>query len=97
MKKKLKERKGWKTPERIHVHENATNHGECFTQWKEMKGNLAENKGFTDPEPEAQNGKEKQKWLDVVSTRNLHCKHMAGTCTRDRCALNVHVKHSDLT
>ncbi|XP_053156027.1 zinc finger MYM-type protein 5-like isoform X3 [Hemicordylus capensis] len=40
----------WKAPERICVHENAKNHRECFTQWKEMERNIAGNRGLIDAE-----------------------------------------------
>lgn len=62
----------WKAPERISVHENAKNHRECFTQWKEMERNLAENRGVIDVELQSQIEKEKQKWRDILR-RILHC------------------------
>ena len=63
----------WKALERICVHENAKNHRECFTQWKE---NLSENT-IIDEELQSQIEKEKQKWRDIL-TRILHCiKYLA--------------------
>lgn len=62
----------WKAPERISVHENAKNHRECFTQWKEMERNLAGNRGVIDAVFQSQIEKEKQKWRDIL-TRILHC------------------------
>ncbi|XP_022235457.1 uncharacterized protein LOC111083310 [Limulus polyphemus] len=48
----------WEAHERISVHENAKNHWECFTQWKEMERNLAVNKGLIDVELQSQIEKE---------------------------------------
>ena len=48
------------------VHENAKNHRECFTQWKELERNLTENKGIIDAELQVLMEKEKQKWRDIL-------------------------------
>ena len=62
----------WKAPERLTVHENAKNHRECFTQWKEMERHFAANKGIVDAELQTQIETEKQKWRNVLK-RILHC------------------------
>ncbi|XP_053119697.1 52 kDa repressor of the inhibitor of the protein kinase-like [Hemicordylus capensis] len=67
----------WKAPERICVHENAKNHWECFTQWKEMERNIAGNRGLIDAELQSQIEKEKQRWREILS-RILSCiKYLA--------------------
>ncbi|XP_053158016.1 uncharacterized protein LOC128347425 isoform X2 [Hemicordylus capensis] len=68
----------WKAPERLNSHENARNHRECFTKWKEMERNLVGNGGVIDTVHESQIVKEKQKWRDIL-TRILHCIQFLAT------------------
>ena len=63
--------KHWKVPERNSVHENAKNHRECFTQWRELERILAEHR-FIDAELQSQIENEKQNWRDILM-RISHC------------------------
>lgn len=64
--------KQWKLPDRISLHENAKNHRECFTMWKEMEANLVENRGVIDAALQTAMETEKKNWRDIL-TRVLHC------------------------
>ncbi|XP_048344871.1 uncharacterized protein LOC125428571 isoform X2 [Sphaerodactylus townsendi] len=62
----------WKRNNMVILHENGSNHRECFTQWKLMERNLAKSRGMIDTDLQTEVEKERQKWRDIFS-RVLDC------------------------